>query len=127
MLTLCLATLEYVGLAMLESEMLLLEVDNMKLDGVSRESDLSLSQTMARRLLRQILPMQQVAVDLNDLPTVRFLSRWEMALFEIANLQPTDLEITLPMVQTMIQETGLVVELMSLQNLFDQPSSTDVL
>ncbi len=93
-----------------DSEMFLLQLSNWNAENKPEVDELAATQEMARQMLRNTFVMKEKAVRTNDLQLLHFISRLELALYEIANLETEELLASLSFLQEMIHETGLLEE-----------------
>ncbi len=113
---------------LMNSEMVLLEIDNMP-EGVSNDSEMLNQQVdMSKTLLTMIPVAEQIGVQMNDIKFVRFLGRLEMLLYEVANLSQTDYATEINMIQSILRDSGLLFECRQLQLAIKQkPKGIEVL
>ena len=113
---------------LLESEMVLLEIDNMP-EAVTHDSDLVKQQIQTSKSLLAMIPVaEQIGVQMNDIKFVRFLGRLEMLLYEVANLSEEDTASELNLIQSIIRDSGLLFECRQLQLAIKQkPEGIEVL
>lgn len=93
-----------------DSEMFLLQLSNWNEENKPEVDELAASQEMARKMLHKTLLMKEKAVRTNDLQLLHFISRLEVMLYEIANLETEELLASISFLQEMIDETGLLKE-----------------
>ena len=110
----------------LESEILLLQIVN---SGDSESGDFTefeFSKEIAENLLLKTALTQEKAIQLNNLYALRFVSRMEMLLHEVANLDQEELQDALPLMKQIISETNLLMEVKALQEMLKNSKNTDL-
>ncbi len=108
---------------LLDSEMLLLEIDNIADNETPDSEFLDMNAQTSKRLMRQMPMAEQVSVRMNDLLLVRYLSRLEMLLYEISNIEPDEADTALQMLKSMIRDSDLLIEARQLQIALRQNSA----
>lgn len=108
---------------LIESELLLLQVINTDPDAEIEEAEWELNIEIAQQLLKDAVPMQEQAIQVNDLKTLRFLSRMEILLYDIANLDMMDIEDALPFLKELILDTHLHIEVKMLLKTYEKPQT----
>jgi hypothetical protein len=113
---------------LLESEMVLLEIDNMP-EKITYDTDLVNQQIQTSKSLLAMIPIaEQIGVQMNDIKFVRFLGRLEMLLYEVANLSEKDTASELNLIQSIIRDSGLLFECRQLRLAIKQkPEGIEVL
>lgn len=108
----------------LESEILLLQIVN----GNSQDAEsmeLDFSKEIAEKLLLKTPLIQEKAVQMNNLYALRFSSRMEILLHEVANLAPEELQEALPLMQQIISDTNLLMDVKALQEMLKNSRNAD--
>ncbi len=100
-----------------DSEMFLLQLSNWNDENMPEVDEFAANQEMARKMLHKTLLMKEKAVRTDDLQLLHFISRLEVLLYEIANLETDELFASISFLQEMIDETGLLKEARQLHEL----------
>ena len=69
---------------------------------------------------------QEKAIRLNNIYALRFISRMEILLYEIANLSEEELQDALPLLKQIISDTNLIMEVKALQRLLKNSKNADI-
>ena len=101
--------LEYINYYLLASEMILLEVEN------TETEDFFLSRENAQKLLIKTFVVHETALQINDPQLLRFLTKMEFILHEIANTDDDDVGIALQAIKSVVNDTDLIQEVKRLQ------------
>ena len=107
--------MEYLNYYFLASEMVLLEMAN----GEIGEDDFILERQTAQKLLIKTFLVHEVALKLNDPRMLKFLTRMELILYEIANADEEQLDDTFASVRFIIDEARLLSEVRALKELIE--------
>ena len=107
--------LDYVHYYLLASEMVLLEIEN-----GDPQSDFILNRELAQKLLIKTFRVHEIALQLNNLRLLNFLSRMELLLHEVSNLSDEEISESLDTIVTVIEEADLLGEVKALKKLVKQ-------
>jgi hypothetical protein len=107
------ADVEYVHYYLLTSEILLLDIENNKDD-----PDFFLDGELAQTLLHKTLRVREIALDLNNVKLLNLVSRMEMLLRQISNIQDDELN---DFIGTIIKDIGLLEEINDVKNSLKLP------
>jgi hypothetical protein len=105
------ADIEYINYYLLASEMILLEIENLD----PEDSDLLISNDTAQKLLIKTFLVHESALQLNEPQLLRFLSKMELILYELANAEEGQDEELLESIRMVINNSDLLEEVRSLQ------------
>ena len=110
----------------LESEILLLQIVNSSDPEAIDPAEFEFSKEIAENLLLKTAITQEKAIQLNNVYALRFVSRMEILLHEIANLSEEELYDALPIMQQIISDTNLLMEVKTLQEMLKNSKTADI-
>jgi hypothetical protein len=107
--------LDYVHYYLLASEMVLLEIENS-----DPQNDFILNRELAQKLLIKTFRVHEIALQLNNLRLLNFLSRMELLLHEVSNLSDEEISESLDTIVKAIEEADLLREVKTLKTVIKQ-------
>jgi hypothetical protein len=105
---------DYIGFYLSASEMILLEMEN----STEMETDIFISKESAQKLLIKTFLVHETALKLKDPQLLRFLSKMELILYELANADTERIEDSITAVRLVINRAQLLDEVKLLQKVF---------
>lgn len=108
------------------SEQLLLEIINAGDGEDFDEVEWELNRELADELLKIVVPMQQRAIQLNHPETLRFLSKMEIFLYDVANMESEEVAEALPFLKELVLETSLHLEVRRLMDFYKEETPADL-
>jgi hypothetical protein len=115
--------IDYLNYYFQASEMLLLEMSNMNSDDFSKSSDFIINKEIAQKLLIKTFMIHRIAFKLNDLRILGFLSKMELILYELSNVDESTREVTVESILLGIEEQNLIEESRILQRIIQETTS----
>ena len=103
---------EYIYYYLQAAEMVLLDIQNN-----SDPADLFLNREIAKKLLVKTLRVKEIALQINNLRLLNFLSHMELLLYEASNLNMEEMNESLDSLMMIIEEADLLNEVKTLQTL----------
>lgn len=107
--------IDYVHYYLLASEMVLLEIHNNE-----NQNDFILNRELAQKLLIKTFRVHEIALQLNNLRLLNFLSRMELLLHEASNLTNEEISESIDTIIMVIEEADLLREVKTLQKVLKQ-------
>lgn len=107
------ADIEYINYYLLVSEMILLELENIN----PANPEVLISNETAQKLLIKTFLVHESAIQLNAPPLLRFLSKMELILYELANMEKYGNEASIESIQMVLRTSNLLEEVHQLQKI----------
>lgn len=116
--------LDYMSYYFQASEIILLEMSNMSDDDIRDIYDLYLNKEIAQKLLMRTFLVHEMALQLNDSRMLRFLSKMEMIMIELSNLNNDEVDESLETIRMVISDSNLLEEARMLQIVMEETRSS---
>lgn len=105
--------IEYVYYYLLASEMILLDIEN------SVESkEIYLDRELAQTLLIKTFRVHEIALQLNNLQLLNFISQMQLLLHQVSNLDPSEISDYIDTIKMVIKEARLLTNVKNLKRTF---------
>jgi hypothetical protein len=112
--------LDYMSYYFQASEIILLEMSNMSDEDIRDVYDLYLNKEIAQKLLMRTFLVHEMALQLNDRRMLRFLSKMEMIMIELSNLNDVEVDESMEAIRMVINEQNLLEEVKVLQTVMEK-------
>jgi hypothetical protein len=116
--------LDYMSYYFQASEIILLEMSNMSDADIRDVYDLYLNKEIAQKLLMKTFLVHEMALQLNDPRMLRFLSKMEMIMIELSNLNTDEVDESIEVIRMVINESNLLEEARMLQIVMEETRSS---
>jgi hypothetical protein len=105
--------IDYIYYYLLASEMILLNIEN----NVEQE-EIYLDRELAQKLLIKTFRVHEIALQLNNLQLLNFVSQMQLLLHQIANVNSSEIAEYIDTIRVVIRETKLLTNVKNLQRTF---------
>jgi hypothetical protein len=112
--------LNYIYYYFQASEIILLEMSNLNKAQTEEGYDIYLNKEIAQQLLKKTFSVHEIALQLNDIRMLRFLSKMEIILYDLSNMQEGEVDESLEGVKMVIQDGDLLEEAKRLQVIMEK-------
>lgn len=107
---------EYIKYYFQAAELLLTEIKNVNQQGNINYSEITFQKEVAQKLLIKTFMVHEIALRQNDPRILKFLSKMEVILYEISNLDEKELVSSLPSFTVIIDDANLLGNAKAFQN-----------
>jgi hypothetical protein len=102
------AEVEYINYYFQAAELLLLEIKNIDLKSPLNKTDIEFNKNIAQKLLIKTFIINEIALQQNDPKILRFLSKMELLLYEVANVPSEELSQSIDTFNLIIDNSRLL-------------------